>query len=102
VPARRPLFIGIDGRGGAGKSTLARRIADSVPRSVIVAIDDFTRPEQPGWDRDRLDRQVLAPLRAGQPGRYQRWDWDRDEGAEWHDVPVDLGRHRGGCLIDAR
>jgi uridine kinase len=25
-------------------------------------------------------------LLAGRPGRYQRYDWDRDEGAEWHDV----------------
>ena len=22
------------------------------------------------------------------PGRYQRWDWDTDTGAEWHDVPL--------------
>lgn len=86
---RRPLFIGIDGRGGAGKSTLARRIADRVPRSVIIALDDFARPERPGWDCDRLERQVLEPLRSGRPGRYQRWDWDRDESAEWHAVPVD-------------
>ncbi len=37
--------------------------------------------------------QVLDPLRAGRPGRYQRWEWATDVGAEWHDVPT------GGVVI---
>jgi uridine kinase len=41
----------------------------------------------PTWERDRFVAQVLAPLAAGRPGRYQRWDWPTDTGAEWHDVP---------------
>jgi hypothetical protein len=32
--------------------------------------------------------QVLEPLLALRPGRYQRWDFDADVGAEWHTVPV--------------
>ena len=32
--------------------------------------------------------QVLQPLLAGRPARYQRWDWDSNAGAEWHEVPV--------------
>jgi uridine kinase len=31
---------------------------------------------------------VLAPLLAGRSARYQRWEWNRDEPAEWHDVPA--------------
>jgi hypothetical protein len=38
--------------------------------------------------RDRFVRQLLQPLLAGRPGRYQRWDFDRNVGAEWHTVPV--------------
>ena len=33
-------------------------------------------------------RQVVEPLLAGRAGRYQRWDFDADVGAEWHPVPV--------------
>ena len=33
-------------------------------------------------------RQVVEPLLAGRPGRYQRWDFDADVGAEWHPCPV--------------
>ena len=31
---------------------------------------------------------MVEPLLAGRPGRYQRWDFDADVGAEWHTVPV--------------
>lgn len=91
IAAKRPtrtLFVGIDGPGGAGKSTFAARVAALVPRAVIVHVDDFAAPHLPEWDWDRLREQLLLPLVAGRPAHYQRWDWGRDEGAEWHDVPV--------------
>lgn len=80
------VFIGIDGYGGAGKSTLASRIAAAVPESVVVHVDDFAAPDIPEWDWGRFRQQLLLPLIAGRPAHYQRWDWDRDDGAEWHDV----------------
>ncbi|PZS14872.1 MAG: uridine kinase [Pseudonocardiales bacterium] len=79
-------FIGIDGPGGAGKSTLAARVAGAVSGAVVVAVDDFSGPRFAGWDWARFARQLRDPLLAGGVARYQRWDWDRDEGAEWHDV----------------
>jgi pantothenate kinase-related protein Tda10 len=40
-----PLIVGIDGAGGAGKSTLARGIDDANPgRASIVRCDDFYHP----------------------------------------------------------
>lgn len=89
--ASRPgqtLFVGVDGQGGAGKSTLAAAIAAAVPGAVVVSVDDFAGPLVPEWDWPRLREQVLDPLLAGQPGRYQRWEWNRDEPAEWRDVPA--------------
>jgi uridine kinase len=80
-------WIGVDGKGATGKTRLADRIAVALPRSVVVHIDDFARPDVQGWERDRFIRQVLKPLLAGRPGRYQRWDFDRNVGAEWHTVP---------------
>jgi len=81
-------WIGVDGKGATGKTTLAAQIATALPGSVVVHVDDFARPDLRGWERDRFVRQVLQPLLAGQPGRYQRWDFDRNIGAEWHTVPV--------------
>jgi uridine kinase len=89
----KTLLVAIDGRGGAGKTTLARKIARGAENVTIVCLDDFSSPSVLGWDQDRFRRQVLHPLLAGQPGRYQRWDWDTDKGAEWHDVPT------GGTVV---
>lgn len=85
--AGRTIFVGVDGCGAAGKSTLAARIAAAVPDAVVVGVDDFSGPRISEWDWARFREQVLLPLLAGQRARYQRWDWDRDRGAEWHEVP---------------
>ena len=68
---RRPFtFVGIGGRGGAGKSTLASRIEGA----QVVSTDEF-------WDGDgfalsRLRAEVFDPLLAGHDARYAAWDWD--------------------------
>ena len=81
-------WVGIDGFGAAGKSTLAHEIAGELPESVIIAVDDFGRAGLRGWDRDLFTVQVLQPLLAGRPGRYQRWDLSTDRGGDWVEVPV--------------
>jgi uridine kinase len=81
-------WIGVDGKGATGKTSLAARIAAALPGSVIVHIDDFARPDLRGWERDRFVRQVLEPLLAGRSARYQRWDFLRNVGAEWYTVPA--------------
>lgn len=87
------LLVAIDGEGGAGKSTLAASLAVDLGAATVLCLDDFARPSVPGWDMPRMISQVLDPLRDGRAGRYQRWDWATDEGAEWHDVPT------GGVVI---
>ncbi|MEO6885449.1 MAG: uridine kinase [Jatrophihabitantaceae bacterium] len=82
----RTVFVGIDGPGAAGKSTFAARMAQAVPRAMIVAVDDFSGPRFAEWDWLRFCEQVVTPLKAGDPARYQRWDWDSDAGAEWHEL----------------
>lgn len=87
---KRPLFVAIDGYSAAGKSTLARAIAEALPGVQVVETDDFYRmmdenerfdlPPQEAYERDydwqRLRRDVLAPLRAGTVARYRRYDWN--------------------------
>lgn len=101
------LLVGVDGRGGSGKSTLARRLEASGRCISVVEFDDFYRPSSDrklraaaggseiggNFDWRRLREQVLEPLSRDEPARYERYDWPRDELAEWHDVPV------GGIVI---
>jgi chloramphenicol 3-O-phosphotransferase len=81
-------LVAVDGPSGAGKTTLAREVAD-VLGAPTVHMDDL----YPGWDGLRegvqLARQwVVDPLRAGRPARYRRWDWVHDRFAEWVQVPA--------------
>lgn len=85
---RSLVLAAIDGRGGAGKSTLAAALRDRLNASV-VAIDDFYRvmddaarldlSAEAGYmqyfDWQRLQSQVLASLRRNEPARYERFDW---------------------------
>lgn len=85
-PARlgRTRLVAIDGPSGAGKTVFAARLADALAalpggeRPPVVHTDDLLD----GWADQltfwpRLDERVLAPLRAGRPGAYQRYDWAR-------------------------
>jgi uridine kinase len=80
-------WIGVDGFGAAGKSTLARRIAAELPGAHVIEVDDFGRTSVRGWDRELFRDQVLRPLLAGRSARYQRWDLMADAGLDWVEVP---------------
>lgn len=97
----RPAALGatrlvcVDGHAGSGKTTLgeALREAASPHGSVrLLHMDDMYA----GWSglgdvSERVERDLVAPLREDRPGRYQRYDWRRERFAEWHAVePVDL------------
>ena len=84
--AGHTVVIGIDGCGGAGKSTLAASLSDLLAGSQIVHTDDFASWDDPVDWWPRLLEQVLAPLARGESGRYQRYDWDLKALAEWHEV----------------
>lgn len=63
--------IAIDGRGGAGKSTLARLIASSMCNAQHVELDWFHLPHAHVTLTDRLDlrrlrEELLVPFVAGQ------------------------------------
>jgi uridine kinase/RimJ/RimL family protein N-acetyltransferase len=85
-PGMSCRVIAIDGPGGAGKSALAIGVAQELGDAPVIHTDDFA-----GWDNQfdwylRLLEQVLEPLAAGRPARYQRYDWDTRRLAEWHQV----------------
>jgi len=79
------MLVAVDGVGGSGKSHFAARLAAAHPGVTVVHTDDFASWEA-GLDWRRLRLQVIDPLLADRPARYQRYDWDRERLAEWHDV----------------
>ncbi|MHB8384256.1 MAG: uridine kinase family protein [Candidatus Binataceae bacterium] len=95
--SRERVFVAIDGCGGAGKSTLARGVSNSLANVSIVRADDFFHPlsqHLPGtpppakayelyFSWERMRDEALAPLRQGKSARYQRHDWTTDALGEW-------------------
>ena len=80
---RRPPRLGlvrlvaVDGPSGAGKTSFAAALAAHLG-APVVHTDDLLD----GWDDQftfwqRLEQQVLGPLRRGESGAYQRYDWAR-------------------------
>ncbi|MGG0290612.1 AAA family ATPase [Bacillus pacificus] len=95
------LIIGIDGCGGAGKSTLANKIKRKFSTVTVVHMDDFYLlssqivNEHPtnksigaDFDWKRLLQEVLDPISNGVEGCYKRYDWETDSLVESHIVPA--------------
>ena len=77
LPARlgNTRLVAIDGPSGAGKSRFADRLARCLDAPVV-----HTDELLDGWDDqftfwNRLEEQVLDPLRRGDPARYRRYLW---------------------------
>ncbi|MFP1602140.1 hypothetical protein ACLD0U_05540 [Microbacterium sp. 2216-1] len=95
-----PVVV-IDGRSGAGKTSLAARLVRAwpLPQPVqLFALDSV----YPGWDGltrgAEIARQgALLPHSRQRIGRWHRWDWQHDEPAEAHAVDPDLGLIVEGC-----
>jgi uridine kinase len=83
-------LVCVDGPAGSGKTTLAATLADALGAdAAVVHLDDLYE----GWTGlvgvwERVEAQLLTPLAAGRPGRYQRYDWEAGRFAEWLEVPV--------------
>lgn len=66
TPAGRPRIVAVDGRGAAGKSTLAARLTNAVHASAVVHTDDLAWNE-PFFAWGHLLTSVLKPLHDGHP-----------------------------------
>ncbi len=83
------VLVAIDGGGGSGKTTFARKLG-MLTNATVVSGDDFYRvldeherdklDAQSGYlqyfDWQRLLSQVLKPIREGLAASYKQYDWD--------------------------
>lgn len=80
-------LVCVDGPSGSGKTVLAGRLVRAFGGPPLVHMDDL----HPGWDGlaravPLLHEWIIGPLTAGRPARYRRYDWDRGDYAEEHDL----------------
>lgn len=100
VAASNPVVL-IDGRAGAGKSSLARLVAANWPvagRPQLIALDSL----YPGWDGldagvERALHDILRPHARGLLSTWRRWDWETEAEAEASAVTPALGVIVEGC-----
>lgn len=94
LAAANPVVL-IDGRSGAGKTSLARRLADRWPLAggvQLIALDSI----YPGWDgldagAEHALERILKPHGRGYHSTWRRWDWERGVEAESFAVNPALG-----------
>lgn len=100
LKSKKPVLIGIEGFGGAGKSTLSHKLRDALgEKAYIVQTDDFVveekltlvSPDMECYDLARLEQEVLWPAKNEQPITYRRLNWDTFKlGEPVHVPPVDF------------
>lgn len=82
----KTLLIGIDGVGGAGKTTLSELLKEIMCDISIVQLDDFYSPELNRADRNRVLEQVLLPLESDVEAKYQIFDWRSNALQPWQTI----------------
>jgi uridine kinase len=92
------VLIGIDGCGASGKSTFSAELSASLKSAAVISMDDFYKPSQErirctdpkpiGWQFgwQRLEKEVLTPLKTQGEVKYQRYNWNTDCLEEWRTI----------------
>ena len=82
------FIVGIDGVGGAGKTTLSRWLREHLDNVSIVQLDDFYSPDLRRADRYRVLKQVFLPLDHDLDARYQVFNWRRNALTDWFTIKL--------------
>ena len=98
-----PLIL-VDGLSGSGKSTLACALASALSnleeQNWRVLGPDLWFP---GWDGLRAAQEVTCALaenlRAGRPGAYRPWDWERSRPLSLVEVSAGVPTILEGCGV---
>ena len=99
----RVRVVAVEGRSGAGKSTVAARLREALTARGeavhVLTMEDLYA----GWDglaegARLLRTRVLAPLARGEEPVWHRWDWERGE-RDPEPSRLSEAVSRGGVLI---
>ncbi|MEN9923612.1 MAG: hypothetical protein RIS09_1126 [Actinomycetota bacterium] len=84
-------LLTIDGPTGAGKTSLAKTLADSFEDSLILHMDDLYA----GWENalndelfERIIGQIMNPVVLGEPLNYQVFNWYTYQFDTWRSEPA--------------
>ncbi len=69
-------LVAVDGCGGAGKSTLAARLAADLDGAPVLHTDDFASWDHPLDWWPRMLAEAIHPLADGAAARFLRYDWE--------------------------
>ena len=98
LPEAQPRLITIDGRCGAGKTTLAEKLK-IVLNCPVLHTDDFVIPHAqktaerlaiPGGNEDveRIAEEILKPFFAGKELRPRKYNWYTDAYEDLEPIPA--------------
>ena len=76
-------IIAVDGRGGAGKTTLSKHILEKLDGFSVICGDDYFEPiEHPiawgGYNEERFFKDVIEPIKNGSRDvNYRPYGWGK-------------------------
>src|SRR5579862_2323957 len=90
-------LVAIDGRGGAGKTTLTEYVAKLLPDFTIINGDDYFEPT-PGeiawgaFNDERFEEDVIKPLSKGKTTLiYRPYDWHKKPPITEQSITINKG-----------
>ena len=90
--ARRTFIVAIDGRSGAGKTTLAGKLEKELREEGIAVAAIEVESFIGGWNGlidgvEAVAAQILEPVRSRRRATARMWDWNRGAWAEEVRIP---------------
>ena len=90
--ARRTFIVAIDGRSGAGKTTLAGKLEKELREEGIAVAAIEVESFIGGWNGlidgvEAIAAQILEPVRSRGRATARMWDWNRGAWAEEVRIP---------------